>query len=74
MTVTKSSRNLKGMGRSGRKVHQDNLHIHYAPTVLHSEIRSLANLAWEFSQRERPAAELGLPVFFRKFAVNQTFD
>ena len=43
------------MERGRRKVHQENVHIHHRPTVLQSEIRGLANLAWEFSQRGRLA-------------------
>jgi hypothetical protein len=63
------------MERGRRKVHQDNVFAHHRPTVLQSEIRSVANLDWGIpTEGEDWRAELGLPVFFRKFAVNETFD
>ena len=62
------------MESSRRKVHQDNVYIHHRPTVLQSEIRSVATSPGNSHRREDWRAELGLPVFFRKFAVNETFD
>ena len=52
------------MERGRRKVHQDNVYIRHGPTVLQSEILSLANLAWEFSQKGRLASRARLTCLF----------
>jgi hypothetical protein len=52
------------MERGRRKVHQDNVFAHHRPTVLQSEIRSVANLDWEFPQKGRLASRARLTCLF----------